>query len=64
MDVTEGWEAKEAPMRSNSPSVDVPITPVSIARGAVRAAEDISSDMWAAASSSQRKLRREGETQV
>lgn len=63
MDVIDGWEAKEAPIRSNRPSVDVPRTPVSIAKGAVRAAEDISSDMWAAASSIQRKLRGR-ETQV
>ncbi len=49
--MTEGCDAKEAPIRSKRPSVDVPRTPVRIAMGAVRAGDDISSDMWAAASS-------------
>jgi len=44
-------EAKEAPMRRKRPNISVPRTPPKIARGAARAAEDISSDICATASS-------------
>jgi len=44
-------EAKEAPIRRKRPDISVPRTPPKMARGAARAAEDISSDMCIAASS-------------
>jgi len=44
-------EAKEAAIRRKRPDISVPRTPPKMARGAVRAAEDISSDMCIAASS-------------